>query len=624
MSLTHEQFERLVAKLELRAQADPKAYARRVVLLAALGNAYLVLVLLLLAAIFIGMLASILVLKLLGIKLALFAGVLLWTVVKALWVPSSRPAGLPLARAQAPELFALVDELRARLKTEPVHGIYITDEFNAGIQQRPRLGIFGWPRNYLFLGMPLLASLSVAEFRSVLAHELGHLSKGHGRVSNWVYRQRLRWHRLQELFEARPSKAQFLFRPFLQWYAPYMLAYSFPLARANEYEADASGARLTSPRIAASALTRTEIIARYLSREYWPAIYRSADEQPRPGFLPYTELAGAVATRIEPQMTQAWLAEALQEKTGVADTHPCLSDRLKALGEAPQLEAATGPDAAQALLGASCATLTAALQDQWWQRIRDSWQQSYESAQKDRARLAELDTLAVGGTALSPQQAYDRALLRERVAKDEQGALELLRELHARLPQNGTVALSLGARLLRHDDGAGLELVRKAMELDPEVTGDACTVLRDYHWRMGEREQAKQWQDRLYDAQRRAEQSHYERNHLLLSDRLEPHGLAPADLAALQEALRALVPQGLGATYLVRKRVQRDTGQPLYVLGFRVRTWLPWQRANIAPAVLARINATIAFPGETLIISLDGKNYRFGRKLRWRRGSRIV
>jgi hypothetical protein len=32
----------------------------------------------------------------------------------------------------------------------------------------------------------------------------------------------------------------------------------------------------------------------------------------------------------------------------------------------------------------------------------------------------------------------------------------------------------------------------------------------------------------------------------------------------------------------------------------------------------------VSFPGETMILSVEGENYRFGRKFRWMRGSRIV
>jgi hypothetical protein len=39
---------------------------------------------------------------------------------------------------------------------------------------------------------------------------------------------------------------------------------------------------------------------------------------------------------------------------------------------------------------------------------------------------------------------------------------------------------------------------------------------------------------------------------------------------------------------------------------------------------LRGIQTGVSFAGETLIINVEGGNYRFGRKLRWMRGSRIL
>jgi hypothetical protein len=59
-----------------------------------------------------------------------------------------------------------------------------------------------------------------------------------------------------------------------------------------------------------------------------------------------------------------------------------------------------------------------------------------------------------------------------------------------------------------------------------------------------------------------------------------------------------------------------------YVLGFRVGGWL--QKKRRGAEVQQRIQETLTWPGETLILHVEGDNYRFGRKLAWMRGSRIV
>ena len=99
----------------------------------------------------------------------------------------------------------LLGALQVRLKSAPIHQVLITPYFNAGVTQVPRLGILGWHRNYLLIGVPLIKTLTAEQFKSVLAHEIGHLSRGHARAANWIYRLRIIWARLETIFELRPQ-----------------------------------------------------------------------------------------------------------------------------------------------------------------------------------------------------------------------------------------------------------------------------------------------------------------------------------------------------------------------------------------------------------------------------------
>lgn len=57
--------------------------------------------------------------------------------------------------------------------------------------QHARLGVLGWHVNYLILGLPLMQAVSPEQFRAIVAHELGHLSRNHSRFAGWIYRVRL-------------------------------------------------------------------------------------------------------------------------------------------------------------------------------------------------------------------------------------------------------------------------------------------------------------------------------------------------------------------------------------------------------------------------------------------------
>jgi Zn-dependent protease with chaperone function len=298
--MTDAQFEALVRTLEVRAQRDPRGYQRKVVLLALLGGAYLFAMIVLIVAAFAGSIALIWLLHGIALKLTLLIGAFLWIVIRALWVKVAPPTGIELRRREAPDLFGLIDELSAQLDVPRIQHVLISPDMNAGVVQQPRLGIFGWPRNFLIIGLPLMKSLTIEQFKAVLAHEFGHLAHGHGNVSNRVYRQRLRWMRLLAVLEATRSSGTFLFKPFLSWFAPYFNAYTFPMARANEFQADASAARITSAGVAAEALTTVDVVGRFLGERYWPDIHMCADAQAEPtGFAPYSNMSHGIAKDLD-------------------------------------------------------------------------------------------------------------------------------------------------------------------------------------------------------------------------------------------------------------------------------------------------------------------------------------
>src|SRR5262249_47182309 len=94
----------------------------------------------------------------------------------ALWVKVEPPRGYDVTRGSAPALFALLDGVQRSARAPRVHRVLIGAGLNAGVAAVPRLGIFGWNRYYLTIGLPLIQSVSESELVAVIAHEFGHLA----------------------------------------------------------------------------------------------------------------------------------------------------------------------------------------------------------------------------------------------------------------------------------------------------------------------------------------------------------------------------------------------------------------------------------------------------------------
>ena len=200
----------------------------------------------------------------------------IWILLRSLWVKFEQPKGYLLTRQRFPVLYKELDELSSKLDSLKVHQVILTPELNASVLQTPRLGIFGWQKNTLFLGLELLLTLSPVQARAVVAHEFGHLSGNHSRFNGWIYRIRESWYRLTAELSDESGFGSRLLNKFFDWYAPRFSAYSFPLARFNEYEADSISASLTSAGDAGEALVNVHVTAPYIDQNYWNNYFKKS------------------------------------------------------------------------------------------------------------------------------------------------------------------------------------------------------------------------------------------------------------------------------------------------------------------------------------------------------------
>lgn len=621
-AVTHEQFEALARRLEGAARRSPRAYRLRVLALAGLGYAYIGLVLLAL----LGLLGGLVWLASLGrsshlvVKGGAALGTVAWVIARALWVRIEPPAGIPLKRSASPALFECVDELRRRLKAPRVHEILLRDDFNAAVVQYPRLGVLGWQKNFLVLGLPYLQAATVEEFRSVLGHELGHLSGQHGRLRSWVYRVRASWYRLAERLEQEAHWSRFVFRRFFHWYAPCFAAWSFVLARQDEFEADRASAEVTSPEVAGASLTAGAVRARFLHELFWPEVYAHADELPSPDAVdPFATLPAALA-EIDPDDAQRWLEAGLAEETTVDDTHPCLRERLAALEVEPRIPPAPDTSAAVALLGKAHAGLLARLAERWRFAAAEWWSGRYEHVTTSRKRLGEL-TQASGHGELAPHEAWERARLTEEFEGGE-AALPLYRDLVEGDLDDAGACFALGRLLLARREDSGLVHLDQAMDLDADAVVPACELACAFLADCGRLADAVPYRERALERQRQIERDASERDSLPLRAVYLHHGLEAGPLEQLREQL-ARWP--VKRAWLVRKHLEVCPERPLYVLGVERR--VPWWRgrgAKLGRALQDELVDQLEMPGECFILALNGQRRRTWQLFRRVAGSQIL
>ncbi len=604
--MNEEQFDDLIQKLEKYARQNPAKYKFRIGLLAALGYAYVLFVLVLLCGIF-----------WIATRTFVFSILIGLGILRSLWLSFPKPNGVEITRSELPELFALIDELTVALQAPTFHHIILDNQHNAGVIQVPRFGFLGWYQNYLFLGLPLMQSLSPEQFRAVVAHELGHLSGNHSRFAGWIYRLRNIWYQFGEGLERNGQGGSILFSTFFKWYAPFFRAYSFVLARANEYEADRCAAELAGSHHAAEALVNLEIKGNFFHKSVWKPIFKQAldFEQPPDGTI--AKVLQEMRKEVPAQQAAFSLNLALVEKTNHEDTHPCLADRLSAFGYLPvgydvPLPAPMTETAAERFLGEKWDNFTALLDEEWKKAIAPVWKQIHLKARQRSQNLALLETKAQINS-LTTDSAWKRAQLTAEF-KGEANAIPLYRELLAQNPHHALANYELGQILLEQNDFTGISHIEIAIEQDPSLVIPGCQLLYAFLKQHGKLTAAQVYHERAIKHSHIWEKAAAERKGVSDRDRFEPHNLSPMQLAEISEQI-SHYPQ-IKQAYLVRKVLVHFPEKPFYILAIMQR-YIRLEANNyindnqLIDLLLDGLN----FSGDVFGIVLNGYNTKLGQAI---------
>ncbi|GDY54668.1 hypothetical protein SVIO_052910 [Streptomyces violaceusniger] len=188
---------------------------------------------------------------------------MVWAVIRTARPAAPREGAVTVTRRGAPELWRTVEELALDVGTRPPGHIRLTAEVNASVtEDAPLLGLAPG-RRVLYLGLPLLAGLSPAELRAVLAHELGHFSGRHSRFGAVAHRGAAGLVAARQAIQDA-SAANDLVRLYagvplllLGLYTHVFRWLTRPVRRRQELEADREAARVAGPGAVADALCST-------------------------------------------------------------------------------------------------------------------------------------------------------------------------------------------------------------------------------------------------------------------------------------------------------------------------------------------------------------------------------
>lgn len=298
-------------------------------------------------------------------------------------VPAPQPRGIPLARSVAGALHYRIDKLAQRLGLPPPDGVWITDEMNAAVLQRPRWGCVGRIDSHLMIGLPLAHCLSRRQFLAVLAHEFGHLVVQR-QAAGGAFGAHLRawWLRLADRIAVRHAWLESWLDRRWRGYTLGMLR----LARLEEFAADALAARLVGRRLLGETLVEMSAKDRFLREDYWPKVLAQCSTAPEPRFRPFREMGLGVSAGFNAHsVVNVGFGEG---EDGPVSLHPSPAQRLRALRVPTSAAVPPKRSAATHYLSDLLPRLSWAFDRHWWRLAGRYWRRSYCLAHRERQRAA--------------------------------------------------------------------------------------------------------------------------------------------------------------------------------------------------------------------------------------------
>lgn len=257
-----------------------------------------------------------------------------WGVIESAFVSSNGEVfGVALNEDRHPSLFATLREVALALNTRAVDQVWLTPLPPIGVREQGK-GPFGLVRRrrVMEIGMPTFSCLTVAEFKSVMAHELAHFSHNDPAYARFVFQVSVGLQSSLAMMSAAAGAVTWI-NPFHWFYWLYLRGYLLLAAgfsRSREFLADERAALAYGKATFISALTKVAINDALFAQSALQILgaHLACGRQMVNVFSTYRDYARQeTVTALHDQILQSLVAT----KPCRMDSHPTFSQRVAAL-----------------------------------------------------------------------------------------------------------------------------------------------------------------------------------------------------------------------------------------------------------------------------------------------------
>lgn len=532
------------------------------------------------------------------------------------------PRGIPIRREDAPQLHAVIEELIEETKAPRIDSILLIPEANASIGSRFVNGLYGKASTTLRLGLPLLQLLSPGNFRALLHHEFAHSSAGHGHTAIWTQRAWESWTQLPLIEQEMGFSARLILPSIFRWFVPKLTAYSAVLSRVHEFAADRYALKYSRDANLGEVLVRIGLVNQFINCRFWPEIWKGARDLPRTPAEVFSRLL-ALAKTVSSEDLRAWTKSALRNKSGPLDSHPDLSNRLRAVGANADREEWTHTieslgfvptlTAAAEYFGTELARYEKELTAQWARGSFLIWEQKFREFEGNRKILARLKECENSRT-LSAEEMIQRARCIWNL--DGPAASEpFIRSAQAAAPNNPEVAFNLGRCLLEQDKEEGIAFIERVISrVSSQIRSQGTAAICEYLQRHGRNKEAIAFFNRMAQEEETQQKIAIERGYVSPNDPVIWHGLDTQRIEKISSKVQTL--DWVLAAFLCRKLTPLSPDPPLFLLALKPRRGFLIPAFRPGMTAFDQVAALNCFPTETRFLLLDGSQPTLEKNIR--------
>ncbi|MBI5040380.1 MAG: hypothetical protein HZB57_04045 [Gammaproteobacteria bacterium] len=402
------------------------------------------------------------------------------TLSVSLWrLRVAEPGGEPLMQAQAPALFAVVDDVRTTFQAPPITDIHLTDTAQVSVRRIPRTGYPVAFRYVLLAGLPALQCLTEDQFKCMLASALGGLSVVRADTAGWIDQLTQTWQQYRQAVAGQWTPAAMLYRLFLAGFMPVLGTLTERLDAGRQLRRDRFALELADDDLVADTMAGEVVMQRFLASHYWPTVYAAAEHSATPSFKVFRNLETIFRRRVDSELIQVWLREAFVGKWRSDAQDVGLRIRLNEIGHiAVQYRQPEEVSAAQTLLGASHQWIIDRCDARWADEHGEEWSAHHTKSQQQFGRLEQLRA-ALQQRGLFGEEAMHYAALVKRYGTEQEAlaAYERILELN---PDDARINFGVGKFLLSCRDARGVRILEHAMSLDKRYVEPACRLISGF------------------------------------------------------------------------------------------------------------------------------------------------